>query len=474
MRSSVTLCISLAVALLVALTAGPCEAGEATKPNKPKPPYFPELQDPLVYGDEFVEVTENNTLRRRYHDRDYEKDLAFYMKEAKANAKLHEPNTMKMLMVHCKDVRVTSDEWKDENGEPLSGVYSASDTLIKKIDKDLKALSDFVFAYSRGAIKMEWQVEVIKETLHHDARKKAKKKLWWLWPRGIGDQLEGPLAKYKDAGLDLMMFHCGPAIVDETSRFMPRWGGMAWTSWWLYGARTITVSNTSLPFVAHEWLHHIFDKTIQETEGINLTVMHPLTALGYHADDLGWPGFLAPYANRVRYFYPRDMWRRWDMHKEPGPKEPFTGKAYAWDDVKHDCWVKLPPLGNAELAQLTGLKTIEIVPTPREPYTFFKVAPGEKLASPRTDGAKTEDASLNNFLDFKRESAAVLRTETGHWLFVKPDLADLYVNMPKFHKGTYTPLLVYGWIQKEMKPLIVIKAPANLKVPANELGYFVR
>ena len=139
MRSSVTLCISLAVALLMALTAGLCNAGEAakpSKPNKPKPPYFPEFQDPLVYGDEFVEVTENNTLRRRYHDRDYEKDLAFYTKRAKANAELHEPNTMKMLMVLCKDVRVTSKVLKDEDGEPISGIYGASDKPIENIEID--------------------------------------------------------------------------------------------------------------------------------------------------------------------------------------------------------------------------------------------------------------------------------------------------------------------------------------------------
>jgi len=475
MRSSFTLCISMVVVLLVALTANLCDAGEATKPRKPrrrKQAYVPELKDPLAYGNEFVEVTEHNTFRRRYHDLDYEKDLAFYMKEAKANAKLHEPNTMKMLMVFCKDIRVTSEELKDENGDPVSGVNSASDEVIKNAPADLQQMADLVFAYSRGAIKVEWQIEVIKETLHHNTAAKAPKTGWWFNPTSIVDELMEPLAKYKDAGIDFMFFHCGAAIVDEDTRFNIVHGGMAWSEGWIYGARTLTVSKTKLQLVTHEWLHHIVDINIVRIEGLQLWRMHASGVLGFGKNDLGWAGHLAAYTVRVRYFYPRDMWRRWDLHKEPGPKEPFTDKAYAWDDVKYDCWLKLPELGNAELAQLTGLKTLEIVPTPKESYTFFKVAPDETLASPRTDDAKPEDASLNNVIAFTRESAAVLHTKTGHWLFVKPDLANLYVDMPRFHKGTYSPLPVYGYVLEGFKPLIVIKAPASLKVPANELGYF--
>jgi len=468
MRSSSEVCISIVVALLVVLTAGLGDAAETKKPD----PRAPKLNQPLTYGDEFVEVTENNTFRRRYHDLDYEKDLAFYMKEAKANAKLHKPNTMKMLMVFCKDMRVTSEELKDENGDPVSGVYSASDELIKNADTGLQQFADFVFAYSGGAIKVEWQVEVIEQTLHHNAEKEARKNKWWLNPTRIGDQFEAALSDYKDAGIDFMVFHCGAAIVDEDTRFNVVHGGMAWGKGWIYGARMLTVTKTKLQLVTHEWLHHIVDINIMRIEGLQLWKMHASRVLGFGKTDLGWSGHLAGYAVRVRYFYPRDMWRRWDLHKKPGPKEPFTGKAYAWDGVKYDCWHKLPQLGNAELVQLTGLKTLEVVSARSDSHTLFKVAADEKLASPRTDDAKLEDASLNNFLDFTRESATVLRTETGHWLFVRPELADLYVDMPKFDKKTAQPLPVYGYLLEGLKPLIVIKAPATLAVPPNELGYF--
>jgi len=471
-KSARAFSIGAAVVFCITLIANVCCAGEAKKPRKErKPPYAPELQDPLTYGDEFVEVTENNTLRRRYHDVDYEKDLAFYMAQAKANAEQHAPNTMRMLMVFCKDVRVTANDWPDENGKPRVGVYGADDERIKSVGKDLEAFADFLFAYSAGAIKVEWRLEVIEKTLRQD----TKGKVWMLHPRSIGDQLMEPLAKYKDAGIDLMVYECEHAIVDEKTRIKVKYGGLAWTSWWLYGARTLTVTNTTLGMLTHEWLHHIFDATIKDTEGLKLTKMHPLGALGFSPNDLdpGWPKFMACYRDRVRYYYTRDMWRRWSMHKEHKiPQEPFSGKAYSWDKTKHDCWFKLPRLGNAELAQLTGLKSIEVVSSPKDSLTLFKVAPGETLGSPRTDDATPEDTALNNLADLTRESAAVLRTKTGTWLFVKPDLADIYVDMPRFHKGTFPPLPVYGYVPEGFKPLIVIKAPATLAVPSNELGYF--
>jgi hypothetical protein len=39
-------------------------------------------------------------------------------------------------------------------------------------------------------------------------------------------------------------------------------------------------------------------------------------------------------------------------------------------------------------------------------------------------------------------------------------------------RGTGGPLDVAGWINEGICPLVVLRAPAGLKVPATEIGYF--
>ena len=68
----------------------------------------------------------------------------------------------------------------------------------------------------------------------------------------------------------------------------------------------------------------------------------------------------------------------------------------------------------------------------------------------------------------------MLRTATGHWLFVRPDLADLYVEMLTTGDKPAAPLPVYGYVLEGVRPLIVLRAPPDLPVPVNELGYFRR
>ncbi|MCX7015566.1 MAG: hypothetical protein NTW86_23935 [Candidatus Sumerlaeota bacterium] len=372
-------------------------------------------------------------------------------------------------MVFCRDVRVVNKDIQDAEGRPVEFVFRATDEDIAKAPADQKRFSDFVFACTRGAMQVEWTTKVIDDTLRQEATGKG----WFLQPKALGAQLDKPFADWGDGQVDLMAFLCRAAVAPDRAPLKVTAAGVAWTKWWFKGAKTLTVTGASLDLLIHEWLHHIFDSTLQETEGLTLAIMHASGDLGYGKTDLGWPSYVAHYRDRLRYYYPRDMWLRWSMkEKHDTPRGPFSDKPYAWADVKDDCWFRLPQLSVADLARLTGLEGLAVDAPKGKGYTLFKPGAGAELTSPRIAAIDDGEAALNNGLNWKRESTAVLRTPTGHWLFVKPDLVDVYVDMRKLRGESERPLPVYGWLLEGVKPLIIVKAPDDLPVPSNERSYF--
>lgn len=102
---------------------------------------------------------------------------------------------------------------------------------------------------------------------------------------------------------------------------------------------------------------------------------------------------------------------------------------------------------------------------------LFKVDPQEQLLSPRIDKADPRETTLNNGCELHYESAAVLKTATGTWLFVKPQLVDVYVDMLKLRKHSTQMLPVCGYVLEGEKALIALKLPDE-PLPKNELGFF--
>ena len=109
-------------------------------------------------------------------------------------------------------------------------------------------------------------------------------------------------------------------------------------------------------------------------------------------------------------------------------------------------------------------------------YRLFYVADGDRgrVLSPYTTTPSETDTTLNNLLSLHTESGAVLRTATGHWLFVRPDVVDLYVEMAKIAGRPGAALPVYGYVLEGVRPLLVLRVPPEQPVPAHELGYFRR
>jgi hypothetical protein len=224
----------------------------------------------------------------------------------------------------------------------------------------------------------------------------------------------------------------------------------------------------------HEFNHRYLDN-LESIEGIHLTQFHGLARLGYEATDLGYPGLYNTYRSAYQYVIRPAMWRRFTITGENRvPREAFAGRDYRWADVKDDCWFKLPELHTEELATLTGLKSLKLDAPKDADYRLYLVGDGDrpKVLSPYVSTGKEDDTALNNLVSLHTESCAVLKTAQAHWLFVRPDLADLYVDMRRVSGAMGEPLLVVGYVLEGVRPMLMLRGPADLPVPRNELGYF--
>ncbi len=437
--------------------------------------YPPSLLAPLPHGEDFFEVSPQSTIRRRFRFwGDYEKELQSYLTEARESLARREtaPRKMKMVAVFFKDLRVPSLKFTDAAGQPLTGVLATGNDAIEHLMQGCREYSDFMLAFTLGEIEVEWQKEVILERIDYPQRKGA------FWPRAIGDQLNPVLKKYEAAEIDMWVFFPqGNVITDGKKDRKLQHGGIAYPQWRLYGAPTISLGVSGAGWIGHEMIHQLFDMNLPRSEGIRLNTIHGSGPQGYHGSDLVWPRLMCTYRNYYLHLYRRDMWRRFSIRGVRNtPREPFSGKAYVWSEVRDDCWVKLPQLGQTELAKLAGLPGLVIDAPERKPYDLFTVAERDRpmVLSPYLAEVDESDIRLNNQISTPNESAAVLCTTTGHWLLVTIEHVDLYVDMLKMADRSGRPLPVYGYVLDGLRPLVLIKAPADLPVPANELGYFRR
>lgn len=452
-------------AAMAAPRAAKSDAGPAMEPYK----------TPLSFNDEFVEVSAADTLRTRYHSRDFDKDMEFYLAQAKENSKGRKPGTIKMVEIFLKEIDVIA-RHKDNPDGKIEGVCNIPDSFITEHKEFEKTFSDFVYAYSNGAVQIKYLPAIVSDKPIKYDQPGEGPKAWWFRPKFVEEQFDF-LKDYKAGDADFMFFFLHTVKINGGDQLMwPAYGGMAWGNEEIKGTRLLTLNDHELARNVHEWEHHIFDTTIQETEDMTVTRFHGLDDAGYGGGELGWGGkklgpCLAYYRDCIRYYMPRDMWERWQLKgKHNIAHETYSGKGYEWSAVKNDYWFKLPRLGSEQLAKLTGLKSVKVEAP--DAAMLFKIDAGEKVLSPRIDALDKNETALNNAVEFHTESAAVIKTATGTWLFVKPQLMDFYVNMLKIKGAGTTPLPVYGYVLEGEKALLALKLPADMKLPAKEAGFF--
>jgi len=465
--------LSLGVLLLAPLgalgAAGPARAGRAK----------PDLQPPLAYGKDFVEVRRDNTLGRRCrHWGDWQAEFQDYLREAQANAASRPtpPRALKLGCVFLKNARITFPAIQGADGKPLEAAYDTPAEFEERMRRQVTGeYADFMFAFSGGLAKVEWVFETV-EGIHWV--QEGDKPNWGCQPRAAGPQLERALSQHRGQDVCMWVFCAGrPQTLNAANpkqRVQGIGGGISYTQWKLLEGYSLVTSVPDLGFVVHEFNHRYLDN-LESIEGIRLTQFHGLARLGYEADDLGYPHLLNTYRSVYLYIIRPDMWRRFTVTgTNRMPREPFSGRNYRWDDVKADCWFRLPELHDAELAKLTGLASFKMDAQRNTDYRLYTVAGADRanVLSPYVAAGDDSDTELNNLLSLHTESCAVLRTATGHWLFMRPDLADLYVDMRKVSGAGEEPLPVYGYVLEGVRPLIVLRAPPEMPVPRSELGYF--
>ncbi|MBI1371497.1 MAG: hypothetical protein GC159_01865 [Phycisphaera sp.] len=463
-----------------------CAIGVSTThaQDTPHPPakYPARLVESLKFGDEYVEVTEAGTLRRRYRVwGDYDAELAAWKKiaddEAAARAADPDgaPRVFRIGCVFLKDAAITCPDLPGADGKPLRATFTTPDKFEHAMrDHAAQAYSDFTWAFTRGAVKCEWTFVTL-----HDLQWTApgKRPQWGCQPKPIADQLDKTLAPYRDAHIDMWVWCAGaPTPINAAAKQrLPGPGyGVSYTQWQLHGAYNLAIGAPDVPVVVHEINHRYLDN-LATIEGVQLTRFHGLEALGYARGDLGYNELLATYRSVYLHVIRPAMWRRFTLTgPNPNTPEPFTGKLYDWADVSDDCWFRLPLLTAPELAQLTGLPSLGIV-APRTPnFRHFTVdaADRDKVTSPYADKTDIADTAPNNLLNVHGESCAVLRTATGTWLIVRPEVADVYAALPTFRDATAAPLQAAGWINDGVCPLVVFRAPNELNVPKREIDWF--
>jgi hypothetical protein len=430
--------------------------------------------EPLPYGRDLIEVRPDQTLGRRYrHWGDWNKEVASYLEEARENAKTRGTPARRLTMgcVFLKDARMTSTDVKGGDGQPLTATYSTPEKFVEAMkQRGMREYSDYMFAFSGGEVEVRW-ITVTVEGLHWRGPGTG----WGCQPRAVSNQVIKALEPYKNDGVCMWMFCAGRPTTLNPDPKQPKlkFGappyGVSYTQWPLHGGYSLVTSAPDLGVMVHEFNHRYLDN-LQTLEGVHLTQFHGLANLGYDGKDCGFPELMNTYSSVYRYIVRRDMWRRFTITTpNQTPREPFSGKAYAWAAVKDDCWFKLPELHDAELAKLTGLPSFHVDAPKRSALRLFTVNENDRarVRSPYVAAAADKDVRLNNLASLHTESCAVVATDTGHWLFVRPDLADVYVEMCK--QGA--PLPVYGYVNEGICPLVVLKAPTNFAVPANEAGY---
>ncbi len=438
------------------------------------------LAEPLVYGADRVEVTEEGTLRRRYRVwGDWDAEVAAWLLQARENAARRGTpgRSLKIGCVFLKNARMTSTDLKGDDGRALEATYTTSPAFVDAMKtRGMKEFTDFLFAFSGGEVEVTWVVETV-EDLHWTGPGAG----WGCQPRAVGDQVLKALEPHKDDGIAMWMFCAGRPVTLNAKAPQRQFGappyGISYTQWPLYGGWSLVISQPDLGLMVHEFNHRYLDN-LRAIEGVQLTLFHGLSALGLRDRDCGYPRLMNTYRCVYQHIVRRDMWRRFTLAADVNrtPRETFAGKAYVWGEAKHDCWFSLPELTDASLAQLTGIPSLAMDAPKGAAHRLYRVAPADrgKVLSPVLDGPDPDDRAPNNHLAIPHESCAALRTATGHWLFVNPQVADVNADMEILSGRGTSALPAYGYVNEGIQPIVVLKAPASLDVPPKERGYFGR
>ena len=143
---------------------------------------------------------------------------------------------------------------------------------------------------------------------------------------------------------------------------------------------------------------------------------------------------------------------------------PVEIRYHSWANVKDDTWGTLPVLSEVHLEEITGLEGIRSRSGEGKDYLFFDVPRSGDTESRVLAEPDEEDFQLNNELNFRRETMAVIRYTGGDGgprdlLFIRIDMVEPFLellSLPEGKEQLRPANRVLGYVLRDRKLAIVV------------------
>ena len=152
-------------------------------------------------------------------------------------------------------------------------------------------------------------------------------------------------------------------------------------------------------------------------------------------------------------------------------------KHYDWSAVRDDPWTMMPRVDDEALRQLTGIADLELVAMGA--YVLVDVKGSKRVLSPVLENGDPNDFRLNNELNTRAESMAVVRFAQGadgsdgrDLVLVRIDAADVALNLLKHPRNSKRPepaKALIGWGIVDWKVFLVLDTYLG-ELPNHELA----
>jgi len=156
---------------------------------------------------------------------------------------------------------------------------------------------------------------------------------------------------------------------------------------------------------------------------------------------------------------------------------PIAIKYYSWEgDVADDWWGVLPILDEQDFEAILGQKGVRIDGNRRDQNLFIDVSEIQGIRSRVVTKPGPSDALLNNLLEKRHETTALIRythPETGKprdLLFVRIDMVEPFIELVKVADPRPLKDSLIGYILRGTKQAVVFETDLGEPMPANEVS----
>lgn len=447
----------------------------------------------VQYQDDLIEVKDDGNFRRHYlHWSDKAADWQAYYDLATDNEP-EEQFKIRIVSIFPENAVIRSVNTRAEDFHPLEASVNYDESNLEDYKQRNKtALDEYLVAATRGYLKTSMREVVIPDLLWEIQGTEwsgslaepitAKCLTYQLKERGWTDDEINEVNVWILVQPDLQTRNRTASNKTITLQY-------AGTAQQFANARfanglLIRVPESAGPDVLSHELTHLFTANFKKTHDYLYCPFHGGGRMGY-ADVPGspypWIGANNPAGlydfNMLRYYISPTMWQTYGQVAPTPPPITASATGYRFSEVYQDWSTLLPRLTTNDIESLLG---IGMKITFNDSFTLFKVnwADRQLLQSPH-HLIFTSSSVPSNCLDRNINNVAVLKVPSGHWLFVKPELMELFCDMPR--QADYSIgagqnwLPLYGfYTTSDGLGLVLIKAPARLPTVKAEMQYFVK